>query len=70
VYLTACSFCHGEDGTGGHGGGPTLVEMTSPSDVERMVALGRNNMPGFGGSLSEAEIRDVAAYVLDRIAGN
>jgi mono/diheme cytochrome c family protein len=32
-----------------------------------MVLHGRNMMPALGGSLSEKQIRDVAAYVMERI---
>lgn len=70
IYLNTCSFCHGEDGRGGHGGGPTLANMTRASDVELMVAQGRNNMPGLGGALTEEQIRNVAAYVMERLVGN
>ncbi len=69
VYETSCVFCHGEQGEGGHGGGPTLQAMTNEAVVLQLVSEGRNAMPAFGGgSLTSQQIRDVAAYVSDRLA--
>ena len=69
VYDTACTFCHGEKGEGGHGGGPSLAAMRSVNTVLQIVSEGRNDMPAFGtGGLSERQIRDVAAYVAEKLA--
>jgi mono/diheme cytochrome c family protein len=69
VYDTACTFCHGEKGEGGHGGGPSLAAMRSVNTVLQIVSEGRNDMPAFGtGGLSERQIRDVAAYVAEQLA--
>ncbi len=69
VYDTACTFCHGEQGEGGHGGGPSLAEMRSVNAVLQVVSEGRNDMPAFGtGALTSQQIRDVAAYVADKLA--
>ncbi len=67
VYASTCTFCHGEAGTGGHGGGPTLQEITDADVISTMVMQGRNMMPGLGGMLSETQIRDVTAYILQRL---
>jgi quinohemoprotein ethanol dehydrogenase len=67
VFRSICAFCHGEAGTGGVGGGPTLLDIDSAETVTEMVLHGRNMMPALGGSLSEKQIRDVAAYVMERI---
>ena len=61
-------MCHGEDGRGGHGGGAPLNEVVDFSAVVAMVTAGRNNMPAFAPRLSPAEIRDVAAYVVETLA--
>jgi alcohol dehydrogenase (cytochrome c) len=68
VYTTACLACHGEQGEGGHGGGPTLQAMQNAAVVLQVVSEGRNAMPAFNGTLTAAEIRDVAAYVSGRLA--
>ncbi|RPI61644.1 MAG: hypothetical protein EHM50_05340, partial [Lysobacterales bacterium] len=69
VYTTACLACHGEQGEGGHGGGPTLQAMKSTAVVLQVVSEGRNAMPAFGsGTLTTQQIRDVATYVSERLA--
>jgi alcohol dehydrogenase (cytochrome c) len=68
VYTTACLACHGEQGEGGHGGGPTLQAMKNVSVVLQVVSEGRNAMPAFNGTLSAEQVRDVAAYVSQRLA--
>jgi quinohemoprotein ethanol dehydrogenase len=68
VYQTACVFCHGEQGEGGHGGGPSLQALKSSAVVLQVATEGRNAMPAFGASLTAEQIRDVAAYVTERLA--
>ena len=63
VYETACTFCHGDAGDGGHGGGKTLVEARNTDTVIQVVSEGRNDMPPFGTALTPEQIRDVSAYV-------
>jgi alcohol dehydrogenase (cytochrome c) len=68
VYDTACTFCHGERGEGGHGGGPTLQALRNNAVVLQTVSEGRKEMPAFGGTLTTEQIRDVAAYVSQKLA--
>jgi alcohol dehydrogenase (cytochrome c) len=68
VYDTACMFCHGEQGEGGHGGGPTLAAMRNPALVMQIVTEGRKEMPAFGATLTSDQIRDVAGYVSQKLA--
>jgi mono/diheme cytochrome c family protein len=68
VYTTACAACHGEQGEGGHGGGPTLQAQRNATVVLQVVAEGRNAMPALGATLTSEQIRDVAAYVAERLA--
>jgi alcohol dehydrogenase (cytochrome c) len=68
VYTTACLACHGEEGEGGHGGGPSVQALRSSAVVLQVVSEGRNSMPAFNGTLSAEQIRDVAAYVSERLA--
>ena len=63
VYDTACTFCHGAAGEGGHGGGKALVDARNTDVVLQVVSEGRNGMPPFGAALTPAQIRDVSAYV-------
>ena len=70
VYESACKFCHGDDATGGHGGGPTLANMTSVERIMQVVSEGRGDMPSFASMLSAGQIRDVSAYIVDDLSGN
>jgi alcohol dehydrogenase (cytochrome c) len=63
VYDTACTFCHGTAGEGGHGGGKPLVDAKNADVIVQIVSEGRNEMPPFGGALTPEQIRDVSAYV-------
>jgi alcohol dehydrogenase (cytochrome c) len=67
VYQAACLFCHGEEGAGGHGGGPTLANVATLGAAVQVVTEGRGEMPGFGGALSAEQIRDVSAYLLSEL---
>ncbi|MGD9736201.1 MAG: cytochrome c [Solirubrobacterales bacterium] len=72
VFATNCSACHGEDGHGG-AGGPDLTTMpkaqNEPAAIEQ-VTNGGGGMPPFGGQLSEEEIQNVAAFVVQKVVGN
>ncbi len=72
VFATNCSVCHGEDGHGG-AGGPDLTTMpkaqNEPEAIEQ-VTNGGGGMPPFGGQLSEEEIQNVAAFVVQKVVGN
>jgi quinohemoprotein ethanol dehydrogenase len=67
VYDTACVFCHGEQGEGGHGGGKPLANAREPVFVVQTVSEGRREMPSFAGALTPEQIRDVAAYVATKL---
>ena len=68
LYAEACIACHGEQGDGGHGGGPTLVSGLAPETILAVAQGGRNTMPAFGRAYSEADLRDVAVYITDVLA--
>ena len=63
VFAQVCAACHGEEGKGGHGGGPNITQVTALELVANTVIAGKNNMPPFAASLTFAQIRDVAAFV-------
>jgi alcohol dehydrogenase (cytochrome c) len=67
VYAETCLICHGEDGLGGHGGGAPLDQVASAAAAMQTLEAGRNNMPSFAGVLTAEQIRDVAAYVVERL---
>ena len=68
IFAQNCSGCHGADGGGGNGG-PSL--RGTGITLQRAIAQIRNGgggMPAFKGTLNEQQIRDVAAYVVQRLA--
>jgi alcohol dehydrogenase (cytochrome c) len=71
VFSEECSICHGATGHGGNGG-PDLRTMPlaqTQAGAEKQVTNGGGGMPAFGGQLSEEEIKNVAAYVVEEIVG-
>ena len=67
VFESICAFCHGLQGEGGLGGGVSLFSATNLEVVMDRVRNGLEIMPGFGGSLTEEEIQDVSAYVVEEL---
>jgi len=64
VYSTFCLACHGDRGTGGHGGGASLVNASR--DVQALADtawIGRNAMPPFRGMLTPEQLRDVSSFI-------
>jgi heme/copper-type cytochrome/quinol oxidase subunit 2/mono/diheme cytochrome c family protein len=71
VFAENCSTCHGATGHGG-AGGPDLRTMPLAKEqagAEMQVTNGGGGMPAFKGTLSEEEIKNVAAYVVEDIVG-
>ncbi len=67
-YKAACVACHGEAGTGGHGGGPTLLNAPSVAAIREVTTTGRNNMPVFRDVYTQDEIQDIASYIVEVLA--
>lgn len=67
VFADNCSGCHGTDGHGGNGG-PDLAGADNLQAVITQVTNGGGGMPPFSGTLTDKEIRDVAAFVTQRVA--
>jgi cytochrome c551 len=71
VFAEECSVCHGATGHG-RNGGPDLRTMPlaeTQEGAETQVTNGGGGMPAFKGTLSEEEISNVAAYVVEDIVG-
>ena len=75
IFEKKCATCHGKDGKGhtklGEKLGLTdLAAVSAPgratpaADVEKIVRDGKGKMPGFKDKLSDAEIKELAAYVV------
>jgi cytochrome c6 len=72
IFANNCAVCH-------IGGGNVVnraktlklsdleqYQMASLEAIQTQVRQGKNVMPAFGGQLSEAQIEDVATYVLEQ----
>ena len=71
VWADNCAGCHGLEGTGANGG-PDLTGSPVAADAERVraqITNGGGGMPAFSGTLSEQQIADTTAYVVEEIAG-
>ena len=67
VFADNCSGCHGTTGQGGNGG-PDITGADNLQAVIAQVTNGGGGMPAFRGTLTDQEIRNVAAFVTQRIA--
>jgi alcohol dehydrogenase (cytochrome c) len=67
VYRAACLHCHGENGTGGEGGGGPVGGAVTLGALAQVVSEGRGDMPAFGTTLTPEQIRDVSTYVLQML---
>ena len=68
-FADNCATCHGPTGHGGNGG-PDLTTIPTAkqlSAVVKQVTNGGGGMPPFKGTLTDAQINDVAAYVTQKI---
>jgi alcohol dehydrogenase (cytochrome c) len=68
LYKQGCLVCHGEEGSGGHGGGPSLLAL--PADyIAATAASGKGAaMPMFREVYSSDQLRDIAGYVATTLA--
>jgi cytochrome c551 len=72
IYAARCSGCHGSDGGGGSGprlAGEVADDFPDVEDQIAFVAKGKGGMPGFRGSLSDADIRLVVEYTRTDLGG-
>ncbi len=70
IFADNCSTCHGALGRGGNGG-PDLASIPNAKNMGRVieqVTNGGAGMPPFKNTLSEQQIKNVAAYVTTKIA--
>jgi quinohemoprotein ethanol dehydrogenase len=66
VFGQICSGCHGPSGEGGHGG-PSLKNSRDLAKIVQIVQQGGGQMPSLGSSLTAKDIRDVSAYVREKL---
>jgi mono/diheme cytochrome c family protein len=68
LYRDTCLPCHGPDGGGGAGGGAALTSALTRETALAVMIEGRNTMPAFGELYTTQQMRDIAAYVVERLA--
>lgn len=68
LYRQGCLACHGEEGAGGHGGGPSLLALPAEAIAGTATAGKGTAMPAFGAVYTQDQLRDIAAYVAATLA--
>ncbi|RYG67423.1 cytochrome c [bacterium] len=63
IFGQKCQGCHGEKGEGRSG--PSLMHATSIADEKLYATIhdGKGRMPEFGSKMTEAQVKDLVAYV-------
>ena len=72
TYKTTCAMCHGTDGKGDTALGKTLhakdltsdeVQKQSDKELSTIIVKGKENMPGFEGRLTPAQINGLVKFI-------
>ena len=67
IYKAACIYCHGEDGSGGEGGGKSISAALGVDGIFAVLDKGRNKMPAFGASMTAEQLQDLSTYVMQKL---
>jgi cytochrome c6 len=71
-FKAKCASCHGPDGAGKTAVGTALkirdlrsddVQKESDTDLNRIIAKGKNKMPAFDGKLKKEQIEQLVSYI-------
>jgi len=66
LFQQKCSACHGSGGAAGIGGAANLHTSTLDSSaITYIIDNGKNAMPSFKGQLTQDEMKDITAYLMD-----
>ena len=71
LYALNCAACHTITGGGdalAQGTYAPSLHVATPTQVAEALRIGPGNMPVFSGNLTDAEVRDIAAYVTESLA--
>lgn len=72
TYVAKCQMCHAADGSGDTPAGKAMktrpfkspdVLKESDTDLIAVIKKGKEKMPAFAGKLTDAQIKDLVAYV-------
>jgi ubiquinol-cytochrome c reductase cytochrome c subunit len=68
IYAQACAGCHGDEGQGIEGAGPSLAAAAFPDIVAEKVRVGGGGMPAFERTLDGDQIMAVSTYVAEELS--
>lgn len=72
VYKAKCATCHGVDGAGATPAGKATkarafcseeVQKETDEDWTTIIVKGKNKMPAYDKKLTDAEVKDLVAYI-------
>jgi len=68
TYKAKCAMCHGADGSGKASMGTkdlgsADIQKMSDADLTGAITNGKGKMPAYTGKLTDAQIKDVVAYI-------
>ena len=66
LYLNTCAACHGSEGKGSPPEFPSLAGVSgrlTQDQLRRQIQKGGGRMPGFGNTLSDADVDAIIAYL-------
>jgi cytochrome c6 len=67
TYKSKCAACHGADGSKSMMGAKPLsgaeVQGMSDADLTGAITDGKGKMPAYKGKLTDAQIKDLVAYI-------
>jgi len=70
LFALNCAACHTITGAGdalAYGTYAPSLRLATPTQVAEAIRTGPGNMPRFTGNLSDAQVRDIVAYVTEKI---
>jgi mono/diheme cytochrome c family protein len=68
LYKQGCVFCHGAEGSGGQGGGPSLLAFPA-AYIAATAASGKGTaMPAFRAVYTPDQLRNIAGYISTTLA--
>ncbi|MEY4641543.1 MAG: hypothetical protein RLZZ227_1537 [Pseudomonadota bacterium] len=67
IYKQSCIYCHGDTGTGGHGGGAELTSALTIEQIITVLSTGRNAMPNFRPVMTIEQMHDTATYLKEEL---
>lgn len=67
LYQATCTYCHGDSGRGGEGGGKAISPDLRITDILAVLSAGRDKMPAFAGVMTPQQLQDLAGYLHEEL---